>query len=259
MTTDAPAPYADWNLHRWPAGRSMARHGHDYLQLIHVISGHLEVDAGRGWVDLHSGDCHLLPPGHDHALRTAHGHRQFGLNFRPGDDTRGVVSALLARYPQPTVFHAALPRGLLRDLQAPYLGLDEQRLRRGMVLDRYVSLLMDADEADTPRPLEQRLIDHLHRHPDRPLAVVGAARALDTSRSTLQRLCRQRFGCGFGRLHERVRMTHAADLVVTGDESIGTIAERCGYGDLARFSRAFRRFHGRSPSDYRRVYALRAV
>lgn len=256
---NAPRPYADWNLHRWPPGRSMAAHHHPFLQLIHVVSGHLEVDHGRGWVDLHPGDCHLLPPGRRHALRTRHGHRQFGLNFRGDDSTRGVVEALLTRYPESGVIHAPLPAGLLRDLQAPYVGLGEERLRRGMVLDRYVTLLMEAGPADGPLPLEQRLIDHLHRHGDRALAVEGAARALGTSRTSLQRLCQRRFGCGFGRLHERVRMAHAADLVVTDDAPIGVIAERCGYADLPRFSRAFRRFHGRSPTAFRSEYALRAV
>lgn len=254
-----PAPYADWNAHRWPPGRIMAHHSHDFPQLIHILSGHLEVDFGRGWVDLHPGDCHLLPAGRSHALRTTVGHRQFGLNLRPGDDTRGVAAALAAHYPDPCVIHAPIPRGLQAELVAPYVGLGEERLRRGMILDRYVALLVEAGTETGDGSLEQRLLDHLHRHRDRQLAVEGAALALGTSRTSLQRLCKQRFGCGFGQLHERVRMSYAADLVVTGDDPIGVLAERLGYGDLPRFSRAFRRFHGRSPSAYRERHARRAL
>jgi len=54
-------------------------------------------------------------------------------------------------------------------------------------------------------------------------------------------------------------MARAADLVLGTALAVQDVAERCGYGDAFRFSRAFRRFHGRAPSTYRQHFAAREV
>jgi AraC-like DNA-binding protein len=48
-----------------------------------------------------------------------------------------------------------------------------------------------------------------------------------------------------------LRLRHAAILLSTTSESIGSIARRCGFTSVAYFSTCFRREHGLTPREYR--------
>ena len=50
----------------------------------------------------------------------------------------------------------------------------------------------------------------------------------------------------------RVRMGKAKRLVRTTSASIGEVAAKCGFQDVAHFSRAFKQFFGVTPSQYRK-------
>lgn len=50
----------------------------------------------------------------------------------------------------------------------------------------------------------------------------------------------------------KIRLTHACNLLRDNtDMAISEVAFRCGFEDATSFFRAFRRFHGMSPSQYR--------
>jgi len=48
-----------------------------------------------------------------------------------------------------------------------------------------------------------------------------------------------------------LRMQRAAQLLHDLDLNVGDVADRCGYDDMAYFSRQFKQFHGVTPSQYR--------
>jgi AraC-like DNA-binding protein len=78
------------------------------------------------------------------------------------------------------------------------------------------------------------------------------ARALKLSTRTLQRRLDES-GTTFSDLATRVRkdvaIEHIADETLTLDE----IAARAGFSDVATFGRAFKRWTGQSPGEYRRA------
>ncbi|MDA3961749.1 MAG: AraC family transcriptional regulator [Planctomycetota bacterium] len=256
---ETPRPYREFNVHRWPAGRCMAAHSHDFLQFIHVLDGVLEVDTGTGWRAMHPGCCHVLPPSHDHALRTSLGHRQFGLNLAPNDDTRGVAAAVLAAIDGPAFIDTQIPDGLLAALTSDGVPGTDAALRLGAALDHYVLTVIDGRDHNASER-GHRLLTLLREHRSCDLSVASMARHLDISRAGLQRLCATRFGCGAAHLHQRIRMTHAAELVLGhAKRSLSAIATDCGYSDLFHFSHAFKRAHGLAPSRYRQQFAQREV
>lgn len=59
----------------------------------------------------------------------------------------------------------------------------------------------------------------------------------------------------FQRIKDRIRLDRAVDLLATGDLPIAEIAQRVGFSEPAAFTRAFRRWTGHSPSDYRAILA----
>lgn len=83
------------------------------------------------------------------------------------------------------------------------------------------------------------------------VAAPDIASQLGTSERSLQRRLQER-GTSFLALLERVRQSEAFRLLRarTAREGIADIASRLGYSETSAFTRAFRRWTGRSPSDW---------
>ncbi|MDA3963121.1 MAG: AraC family transcriptional regulator [Planctomycetota bacterium] len=246
-------PYGSCNLHRWRPGHHLERHDHKDWQIIGVLDGLLEVDFGTGWKPLRPGWVHVLPPGHPHRLRSPTGHAQLGINLRAAsNDQRGMRAALQSVFSGPSVLADAV------DLEACHrIARYRQvwnRLGRAVLaqaIDGWiVQLCLRCDDAAAD--VDDRLVQWLQSHCDRPVRVAEVAQALGLSRSSLQARCQSSFACGVARLHERLRLERAARLLrERRGDSIATIAEACGYTDQATFSRRFKAFAGSSPSRWR--------
>jgi AraC-like DNA-binding protein len=82
------------------------------------------------------------------------------------------------------------------------------------------------------------------------LELAGVAGALRVSTRTLRRRLLEE-GTSFSQMREEVRLSRAAELLVSGQDSLGTIARIVGYSEVNAFRRAFRKWSGRTPSAYR--------
>jgi AraC-like DNA-binding protein len=83
-----------------------------------------------------------------------------------------------------------------------------------------------------------------HTSPER------VARATGTSTRTLRRKLSAR-GTSYRRLLDELRCASACHHLKHSDESIDQVADRVGFSSRAAFQRAFRRYTGKSPSEYR--------
>jgi AraC family transcriptional regulator, regulatory protein of adaptative response / methylphosphotriester-DNA alkyltransferase methyltransferase len=91
-------------------------------------------------------------------------------------------------------------------------------------------------------------IEQRFAQPDLSLGTV--ARSIATSRRQLQRVLSEH-DTTFRQELQRVRMTHAAELLREGVLPVSAVARAVGYRQPAQFSKAFRRHHGRPPSELR--------
>jgi AraC family transcriptional regulator of adaptative response / methylphosphotriester-DNA alkyltransferase methyltransferase len=89
-----------------------------------------------------------------------------------------------------------------------------------------------------------------HEFADENLSLGAVARAIATSRRQLQRVFGER-NTSFRAELQRVRMTQAAELLQEGEIPVSAVARSVGYRQPAQFSKAFRRHHGRPPSEMR--------
>lgn len=81
--------------------------------------------------------------------------------------------------------------------------------------------------------------------------VIGSvARALGTSARTLQRrLCEQELT--FNEIVDEVRASMSKELLANADLALGEIALLLGYSQMSPFVRAFKRWTGTTPGEYR--------
>ena len=83
------------------------------------------------------------------------------------------------------------------------------------------------------------------------LALDDIARRVASSRRQLQRAYAEIGGTTFREHLTRVRMHRAAALLADRDLTVREVARRVGYRQPAQFAKAFRRYIGMAPSEYR--------
>lgn len=112
---------------------------------------------------------------------------------------------------------------------------------------------------DTPRrvsssgPLAERVLETMARCVgSEELTLEWTARVAGLSARTLQRrLARER--TSFSRLLDRARFQAAVELISESDARLVDVCVAVGYDSQSSFARAFRRWAGVSPSEYRRL------
>lgn len=92
----------------------------------------------------------------------------------------------------------------------------------------------------------------MHAAPDRPWTLATLAGEAGVSRTTLAKRFTELVGEPPLTYLTDWRMTLAADLLTGSTATVAAVAHRVGYADAFGFSAAFKRFHGVSPSQYRK-------
>jgi transcriptional regulator GlxA family with amidase domain len=87
---------------------------------------------------------------------------------------------------------------------------------------------------------------------DFPLSLNGLSDQLDLPKRSLARLTESVFGVSPMRLHLRVRLQAARNLLFYEEHAIRDIATACGFSYPAAFSRGFRAQFSFPPSEFRR-------
>lgn len=142
--------------------------------------------------------------------------------------------------------HTDLMLALVSRLAGPSVA---QLVTRYLVLDerpsqaRYMVLEHLRSSDPVLRSVEQFVGQNL----DRQLSLAELAHAAAMSARTLARRVHAALGISPQKFAQRIRMSHAAHLLQTTQESVESIAARVGYADAAAFRRVYRQHLGDSP------------
>lgn len=83
------------------------------------------------------------------------------------------------------------------------------------------------------------------------LSLQSVAERFDIDKYQLSRTFKQEFGVNYWSYVIKVRIEKAADLLVSTNWKNGRIAEHTGFVDESHFSRAFKKYYGVTPKEYR--------
>ncbi len=104
-------------------------------------------------------------------------------------------------------------------------------------------------------PIFGKIFTYLRNHSGSPISIKDIAGKLQLSESYLRRLVRTHFsGLPLGTFLRKLRYRRAIELLLHSRMTIGQISGKCGYSDQFAFSRAFKKFSGLSPLEYRKQY-----
>jgi AraC-like DNA-binding protein len=93
--------------------------------------------------------------------------------------------------------------------------------------------------------------NYIDQHAGEELSLTKVAKAADTSANYLSEKFKEAVGINFVRYVARARYEKAAALLGNGDLRVSEIAFAAGFQSLSQFNRVFKKFSGKSPSDYR--------
>ncbi len=86
------------------------------------------------------------------------------------------------------------------------------------------------------------------------LTISGIAAHFQISPTTLKEEFRARYGLPISSCIRNMRIQNAIQLLTQTDKSVIEIANTCGYENPSKFSSAFRKLTGSSPSAYREAH-----
>ena len=251
----------------------VALHWHQSMELVFVKQGAGLVQVGTVNYPAYGGDIFVFAPGTLHGLRQTQGQRMeyeniiFELELLGGAEDLCAEKYLLplqsGRLPLPVRLTSndlcyLQAAACLRELEdANRAKLPGYELQVKGALLRFLSLLLaqgkplpPAETADTRRL--KTVLQWLSAHYAEPLRVADAAGVCSCSASHFMRWFRQMTGQSFIAFLNEYRLNAAAEALQTTDETVLTIASRCGFENLSYFNRAFKAHFGMTPREYRK-------
>lgn len=255
---------------------SPAMHYHDYSELLFSIGGRARVLTGSGNYLLSEGDMILIHPHEAHAVA---GDGTAGtyivVKFLPaillsGEQTLpeyGYVHLLGERVPGAQVFfpaeelHAMPLRALFERLLTEY---EEQRFGYELSLRADITrvflhilriwqakgLPLLSKETEAHGPLLRRALTYVQEHYAESDETAAAA-ACGVSRTYFSRVFKRVMHLSFTEYVNGVRLREAARMLLTGQDSVTTIAQAVGFSTSSYFIECFRRAYRETPQKYR--------
>lgn len=113
------------------------------------------------------------------------------------------------------------------------------------------------DEARRRSPLVQRIDHYIAEHADGPLSLAKVAAHVHVSPGHLCRVFKRETNLTLTEYWTRVRVEKAKQLLANPHLRVSEVSFQAGFESIPYFNRVFRRYEGRSPSQYRRRLGLR--
>jgi AraC-like DNA-binding protein len=227
-------------------GECEVPHSHSCSQLIHTLSGVVEVSTEMGiW---------MVPPGRGVWLPA---HACHGLRFIGGVKARTVYVDPLARADLPSQCQVVQISPLLRELISSSLAIPADYLVGGRE-ERVMELLLDELRLlpvlplHLPQPRDSSLLEvcrEMQQALSAPWELEDVASQLHISGRTLSRRFQRETGLRFSDWVRRARLLAGINALAAGT-SVLDVALELGYDSPSAFSAMFKRALGVSPSDY---------
>ena len=248
-------------------------HWHDSMELVYVKKGSGIVQVGVNAYPAEQGDIYIFAPGTLHALHQRgqavmeYENIIFELELLGGAEDLCAEKYLLPLQSGRLSLPARLTPNDLCYLQAAACLREVEDANRAKLpgyelqvkgaLLRFLALLLAqgrqrlaAETADTQRL--KTLLQWLSAHYTEELRVADAAGVCSFSASHFMRWFRQMTGQSFVAFLNEYRLNAAAEALQATDETVLTIASRCGFENLSYFNRVFKAHFGMTPREYRK-------
>lgn len=237
-------------------------HLHQYIEILHVVRGGMEMQIGSELYSLAPGDIAIAFPNVPHSYHTLSlpGNTQLHILNCYVDLLPYHQKVLLEKVPSKPVLHP-------EDVHADIL-YAEQRLFEldimdsvnvdlvGSLMSLYLSRMIPplclTDQPGTPsQDLTTEIITYIADHYTEDLSLDMLANHFGLGKYALSRIFSSVLKVNFAAYINTLRISNARHLLQSTNLSILAIAMECGYHNQQTFNRAFKERCGYTPREYR--------
>lgn len=228
-------------------------HSHNFYHIIFVTSGVLEVVLDSTPYSIHENQAVILPPSIPHSLNSKKGYSQIGvdvLNLMEQEDLCSLICQ---------IFPAGFAIVNMNMLPAKYEELIKSvrnftKLNLLRLQNSAESLVLSFLEQATDsanKNFRDRFLDMVAQDECLNLTLSDMCQHLDISKTHLERLVREEFGCGAVEYYHKLKFMKSCFLLQNTDVPIRIISEQLKFYDESHFTRFFKKQCGQTPSQYR--------
>ena len=237
-------------------------HRHDYIEIEYLADGGIEHKLNGSRQALTRGDFYLLGTQdlHHFSVPDSVVIHNLCIDYRKAPP---ALRQLLAGISLPMSGHLDAERldalsehfSVLSSLITEDVPYAEERIAAHTLL--FVTALLESAHpaADKKPPTGyghvRRAMDYIDAHYGEDISITDVASAAYLSPAHFSRLFTRINGSSFSEYLSHLRIEKAEAALLDGDRSITEIALSVGFGSFPTFSRAFRRYLGCTPSQYR--------
>ena len=254
---------------------------HDFWEFLYVDKGTISVRADDQWMTLNAGDIIFHRPNEFHALKSI-GKKapnlvviSFDCNSRAMDffirksftltnEERSFISHIISEGKKAfsTPMHLPCIEQVIVKENAPFAS--EQLIILYLELFLITAIRNHPEtpngkltpQQDTPskQSVQQerlkKISQYMEEHICEQIKISDICEAFNISRSSLQNLFHDTFGCGVIDYFNALKIKHAKSMIRSGTMNFTEIAYYLSYSSLPYFSKQFRIATGMSPSEY---------
>lgn len=228
--------------------RNFPYHFHRSFEMISVAEGGLNLTVDQKTYPMTAGDVGLIFPNQLHAFDASENSRITIVIFSPE-----LVSSFYGQY-----------RGMLPDCCVfAYRPIYSEELAYSNIYLKKAFLyticgLLTENTSFTTRDTNPGRLHLLHRlllyvedHLDSGCSLGGAAHELGYDYTYISRFFQEKMGMSFTNYVNQYRITHACHLLKNTDDTIITVAMKCGYDNVRTFNRNFKKVMHMTPQEYK--------
>lgn len=253
-TFEMTPPFLRINILQREPEYTLDCHSHDFFHVNLITHGSVCVETAEKCVTVPGGFAFIMPPRVEHRLYSKSGYMQIGADISTIRDFYSVSNLLTEMSCGKLVKIAAGKQEISEVITEKNLGNPSPftAMKCTNALTSFIIYLSEGTREQTNR-----------FHGDFSEAVKEAGynctleelcRKLSYSKTHLNRMVKQEFGCSVMEYVNRMRFSEICNLLMTSEEPLYSIAENCGFYDSAHMSVFFKKRSGISPIKYRNEY-----
>ena len=256
---------------KYSTSRTEPPHGHEFIELVYILSGQVTHEIDGQQYLLQRGDILFMSPGCTHAFYSNEKYTYINLLFSPEvlEESENPLPLLSLSAFNELRHDAAF--GMLSffgeersEIEASILSMlmefKEKKPHWEEILSNglhtlLLKMLRKAEQGIEERELSamwQGLSQYIDENLGSRLTLSALAEKCFYNPSYFSRCFKEKFGLTLTEYITKKRLNHAKELLAAGSLSIEEISEQCGFADRAACTKAFQKYLGANPKDFRK-------
>lgn len=253
---EIPEPFYFFNIFITEPGFILSEHSHDRFHVNLITSGTATVETAKGTFDVTAGNVFIMPPNTPHSIRTEIGYSQIGMDINVTGDKYGICESLKRICAGkirilPANKHLSLKNEITRSVLC-----DISPINALECINKMTALLIDIIKncnQSKDSNFKNAFLSAIRESVISGADISALCRKTGYSKTQLERLVKQNFGCGAVEYANRLRYNMICSELSIGTLSAAQIADKYGFCDSSHLNVFFRKRSGVSPSEYRRA------